>query len=166
MSLINTTIDTEYQLYNYVTDHYKCDNCGYATSEVHITSSGLSSNELNAIENQIVSYVNALRTENGLPTLWTSGDWDSWANTRAVELSSVYGHNRPNGESWMTGIGSNFTIGENISVGHASGYEFYCAFYNSSQHRSIMLSADAVGIAVGLCVDADGNTYCAMIIIG
>jgi uncharacterized protein YkwD len=166
MIFANTTIESKYQLYNYVTDHYKCANCDYSESKVHIASAELSNSELSLIANQIVYYVNSLRAENGLPALWTSSDWSAWANIRAVELDTVYGHNRPSGGSWMTGIGGNFTIGENISVGHASGYEFYIAFCNSSQHRSIMLSEDAVGIAVGLYADADGNTYCAMVIIG
>jgi uncharacterized protein YkwD len=166
MVLIKTVVDTAYELYSYVTDHYECANCSHARKEVHIAGNDLTNNELASIEQNIIKMVNSMRVANGLPELWVSEDWNKWADTRAAEQEIVYGHRRPDGSSWAHAIGKHYSVGENVSVGYASGAEFYEAFYDSAAHRSIMMSSAAVGIAVGVFVDADGNTYCAMILIG
>lgn len=166
MELIDTKLNASYQLYNYVTDYFTCKNCGYSETSIHIASANVSDSTISSAESSIVSYVNQLRVAHGLPELWTNGDWNSWADTRAKELSSSYGHVRPGGGSWLRSSGAYYTIAENIAAGQASGVGFYDAFYGSTSHRGAMLDPEAVGIAVGIYVDENGATYCAMVIVG
>ena len=114
----------------------------------------------------IISMVNSMRANAGLSQLTTSGDWNSWANTRAQEISVVYSHNRPNGASWGRNDGVDMALGENIAKNCNSGADYYYGFLNSPQHSGLMKAADATGIAVGIYVDDYGNTYCAMVIYG
>jgi uncharacterized protein YkwD len=164
--LFDTTIDTSYELYDYVTDTYKCKNCNAQQSNVHAAKSDISNEDIQKAETTVINYVNDARRKSGLKELWTDSEWDAWANTRAKELAKQYSHRRPNGEDWTYAIDDYFTIGENIAFGQTSGINFYRAFYNSPQHRDTMMCPDAVGIAVGIYIDSNGTPYCAMIIIG
>jgi uncharacterized protein YkwD len=166
MVLENTQVDSEYELYNYVTDCYKCEKCNYVSVSVHVANANVSESVIGAAEATIINYVNSAREEKGLSRLWTNSEWDSWAKTRSRELSIEYGHQRPNGESWAYAIGDCYTIGENVASGQSSGKDFYFAFNNSASHRDTMMSKEAIGIAVDIYIDSDGTTYCAMIIIG
>lgn len=161
LELTKTTVSESYQLYNYVTEHYKCKNCEYTESSDKRTGSNVSASTLNNAAAEVVSYVNSLRSKNGLNTLWTDGSWNSWAGQRANALKSNYSHN-----GWTHAEGNTFTLAENIASGQASAKEFYNAFLNSGTHKAAMLQPNAVGIAVAISVDSDGKTYCAMSIIG
>ena len=109
--------------------------------------------------------MNNLRTSNGLSKLWRNDYWDSWAATRAQELAVKYGHSRPNGGSWTNSDGTYFTVGENVASGNSSGYDFYLAFVNSGSHYGTMTIDSAVGVGIGIYVDAQGRTYCAMVLV-
>ena len=163
--LDSTTVSAQYELCSYVKDVYKCSICGATNGDMHMISNNLSASQLRQISANIVANVNAYRKNNGLSELWTSGDWNSWANQRSSELAVSYGHSRPNGGSWLYSIGDCYTVGENIAFGQVSGYDFFTAFCNSGSHRATMLESSAVGIAVSIYVDSNGNAYCAMILI-
>ena len=164
MELTQTKIDASYELCNYVTDYYKCVNCGHSTSEVHMASANASNATIVNAERTVAAYANKLRKDNGLSELWTNPAWDAWADVRAKELATLYAHSRPNGSSWTHAEGNTYTIGENIAAGKTAGIDFYIAFANSAQHRNLMLDENAVGLAVGIYVDENGRTYCAMIV--
>ena len=165
LEFIETKVETQYELYNYVTDYYKCKKCDYTSADTHVASANVSESTLATAESNIVSCVNSLRSSNGLNELWTNGTWNAWADTRASELAVIYGHNRPNGGLWIYSDGTYYSVAENIAAGQSSGYNFYNAFLNSPQHKSAMLESEAVGIAVGIYVDENGATYCAMVMI-
>lgn len=114
----------------------------------------------------IISLVNSMRASEGLSQLTTNGDWNSWAATRAQEISIVYSHNRPNGASWGRNDGTNMAFGENIAKNCDSGSDFFYGFLNSPQHSGLMRTADATGIAVSIYVNEYGDTYCVMVIYG
>lgn len=114
----------------------------------------------------IISLVNSMRAGEGLSQLTTSGDWDSWAATRAQEISIFYSHNRPSGASWGRNDGVNMAFGENIAKNLNSGADFYYGFLNSPQHCGLMKTPDATGIAVSIYVNEHGDSYCAMVIYG
>lgn len=114
----------------------------------------------------IVALVNSMRASEGLSQLTTNGDWNSWAATRAQEISIVYSHNRPNGASWGRNDGINMAFGENIAKNCNSGSDFYYGFLNSPQHSGLMRMPDATGIAVSIYVNEYGDSYCVMVIYG
>ena len=114
----------------------------------------------------IIAMVNSMRASEGLSQLTTNGDWNSWAATRAQEISIVYSHNRPNGGSWGRNDGTNMAFGENIAKNVNSGAEFYYGFLNSPQHSGLMRTPDATGIAVSIYVNEYGDSYCVMVIYG
>lgn len=165
LSLIKSETDSKYELFSYITKTFQCDNCSYTESRVDIESNKLSHAELRQVANGIVNKVNNLRASNGLNTLSMSSEWNAWADMRAKELSQVYGHSRPGGGSWMTAIGSTYTLAENVASGQSSGSAFFNTFSKSSSHRSNMLSPYATMIAVGIYVADNGTAYCAMILI-
>lgn len=160
----NTTIDEAYPLYNQVTYEMKCSQCGETYNEGTIASNGTSYFPWEA--SAIIAEVNSLRQSNGLAPLIESGDWNAWAQMRAEELSTSYGHARPDGSSCMTKIGDYVSFAENIAAGCTSGYNFFNAFCNSGTHYSAMMYPDAKVIGVGIYVSADGESYCAMSIGG
>ena len=166
LEIVETVVNTEYELYNSVTHHKKCKNCDYTEKQgTRAVNPNCTSSTLANAEATIVSCLNSARADAGLATLWTDPAWNDWAKLRAQELAIVYGHNRPNGEDWVYAIGDHFTLGENVAAGQATGYDFYNAFCNSAQHRGLMMSENAEGIAVGVFVADDGTTYCAMVLI-
>ena len=167
LEIVETVVDTEYELYNSVTYHKKCKNCDYTEKQgTKAANPNCTSSTIANAEATIVSCLNSARAEAGLATLWTDPAWNDWAKLRAKELATTYGHNRPNGGDWANAIGNCYTTGENIAAGQNSGYNFYSAFYNSAQHKGVMMSKNAVGVAVGVYVREDGSTYCAMVLIG
>ncbi|MCD7858630.1 MAG: CAP domain-containing protein [Firmicutes bacterium] len=167
MVLANREIQTEFQLYDYAIDEYKCSTCGYREYLAHVVAKeNLTNAEIQAAEAELVAYVNQLRAENGLSQLWTSSEWDAWADIRSQELSVVFGHRRPDGSTCGHTINGDYTHAENVSCGAASADDFFNAFYSSASHRSSMLLEDVYGIAVSIYVTDDGTTYCAMVLIG
>ena len=165
MQFSYTTTDAQYQLYNYVTDYYTCANCTYAESESHIATNGISASGIAQAETELYKALNHLRTSNGLSKLWRNDYWDNWAATRAKELAIKYGHSRPNGGSWTNSDGTYYTVGENVASGNSSGYDFYLAFVNSGSHYGTMTIDSAVGVGIGIYVDDQGRTYCAMVLV-
>lgn len=166
LKLTRTASTVEYELYVYVTDYYECSVCDYTTSDIHIAKQSLSKAQIDNIEKDLINCVNKLRQQNGLDPLSVHSAWDEWANIRAQEQAIKFGHQRPNGESWVYAVGDTYTVGENVAVGQSSGRNFYEAFFNSPSHYDNMMASDALHIAVSILVDDDGNTYCAMILIG
>lgn len=163
--LSETTIVTQFELYNYVTDTYCCLNCGYSKKESHIASNHITQTQIAEVELNLLNLINQLRAENNLNQLTTNQYWNDWANTRAKELCSFYGHGRPDGSSWTHTDGTNYTLAENIAVGNSSSNEFFMAFYESSSHYGAMINPYATMIGVGIYVDENGTTHCAVVFI-
>ncbi|MCD8390417.1 MAG: CAP domain-containing protein [Firmicutes bacterium] len=110
---------------------------------------------------EVIRLVNAERAKQGLSELSTAEDLTAAANQRAVEISSVFSHTRPNGSSFSTVLGeygvSYKSAGENIAYGQKTPEAVVEAWMNSSGHRANILSSSYSKIGVG--VYKSGNTY-------
>lgn len=160
MKVSQTSILEEYSFYNYVTDSLECETCGYRESYDHRSAKSVDETIITAEETMLVEKVNLLRSSEGLSPLWVDAEWNLWAEKRAQEISTNYGH-----LGWTNAIGNTYTLAENIAAGQASGSDFFDAFCNSPQHRSAMLQENAVGIAVSIHIGANGTPYCAMVLV-
>ena len=77
--------------------------------------------ELSSFEAEVIRLVNEERAEYGLPALTTTDALTAAAAKRAEEISSDYGHDRPDGSGCFTVLpefGIRYeTAGENIAAG-------------------------------------------------
>ena len=111
--------------------------------------------------------VNNARRQAGLNELWYSARVHEVCITRAVELSSYYSHNRPDGTKFSTAFkekGINYEkCGENIAYGRnmfRTAEEVFKAWMESDSHRENILSSDFDCCAFGLCIlKVDNDTY-------
>lgn len=89
----------------------------------------------------MLSALNAERAKVGLSPLVYSSSFYSAASTRAMELTELYSHSRPNGGSWADLAPNLFA--ENISyssISHSGSYAV-SRFMTSELHKANMLSA-------------------------
>lgn len=127
-------------------------------------------NEKEAVNaaNEVLQYTNQLRTSNGLKALKTDSKLTVAAQERAKELAVKYSHFRPNGEAgpsivdkYYPSVGSE---GENIQMGHGTGYDdatsIYNAWLNSPGHKAGMLSSVSNYVGIGVYyVEKNGVKY-------
>ena len=103
--------------------------------------------ELFSFEAEVIRLVNEERAEYGLPALTAA------AAKRAEEISSDYGHDRPDGSSCFTVLpefGIRYeTAGENIAAGQRTPAQVVRAWMNSEGHRNNILNPDFTQIGVG-----------------
>ncbi len=113
---------------------------------------------------KMLELVNKARRENGLKELVYLSEYQSGANTRAVECNTSYSHTRPNGTTYSTVYGNYsemtgaykyyLSIGENIHRGNA-GYmtpaNAVNGWLNSSGHRAEILRQGATGFVCSYC---------------
>ena len=97
-----------------------------------------------------------------LETLSYNNDLQSAANLRAQEISQVFSHTRPNGQSFGTTIMIDYTAaGENIIMADdeiSSAEILMDTWMNSEGHRNNILSKDFSSIAIGV-YHLNGVTY-------
>ena len=115
-------------------------------------------------EYEVLSLVNQERVRNGLSKLSWGDTCSDAAETRAVELVSLYSHTRPDGASWDTACdspndGGTYVEGENLVVGSSavSPETAVAAWMNSEDHRANILNPSYTKLAVGFHYDADSN---------
>ena len=111
-------------------------------------------------EYEVLSLVNQERVRNGLNKL-------SWGNVcadaseiRAVEISKVYSHMRPDGTTWDTACvepkdNAKYIEGENLVAGNSavSPETTVAAWMNSESHRANILNPEYTKLAVGFYYD-------------
>lgn len=108
----------------------------------------------------VAALVNDLRAENGLEPLEVIPLLQENAQLRAVEISDVFEHTRPDGSKCFTAISSSISysyVGENIAYGNSTPEKTVNQWNNSSGHRANMLSSNFTHIGVG--VYKSGGTY-------
>lgn len=116
---------------------------------------------------RLLTLVNQARKANGLNELWYSARIHEVCEVRAVELSSYYSHNRPDGSRFATAfkeLGVSYvTVGENIAYGRntfETPDEVFMAWMQSESHRENILYPDYECCAFGLSVLKVGkDTY-------
>ena len=125
-----------------------CDRCKYCYDiDVDSFRYKYSANE---VTYSMLSYVNNLRRENGLPELQASSSLISNASRRAQEISINFMHTQGSENICSSGTLSN-------CIGNA-----YSSFYNSSAHRATMLreSYTSFGCAIYYY---NGRVYCVQV---
>ena len=121
----------------------KCTTCGTVLSEETIITIDMGNGETKQIcgvfdeqkAKETFEQTNAYRIKNGLNELTWMPTWEKYSKIRAVEISELYSHNRPNGELTITG--------ENIAWGCSldSSDKVMTSWKNSSGHNANLLNS-------------------------
>ena len=111
---------------------------------------------------EVVSYMNELRKELGLPAFTVSDSLNQSAAIRAKELKTKFAHTRPDGTAWYTvGGGVN---GENLARadrdGEKEAINIIAAWYLSPGHKANLLSG-STQIGISSYEDENGIAYIA-----
>ena len=120
-----------------------------------------------ALANEIMTQVNALREASGLDALLYHPKIQEWAAIRAMEITMLYSHTRPNGSDCITvGRGlcfENLLRGDDYTESWKADIPGYAAdvitaWYDSPSHRQSMLSSAPNLGAISCYVNGD-NVY-------
>jgi uncharacterized protein YkwD len=107
--------------------------------------------------------VNQARADAGLQPLTMDTTLNNLCNTRAQEISTSWGHNRPDGRSCFTILSDNgvtySTCGENIAAGQESGSEVVKTWMDSEGHRANILNPAYTKMGIGVYVSNDEYGY-------
>ena len=107
---------------------------------------------------KVLSLVNKERTKAGLRKLVMDEDLLKTAMQRAAEITVVFNHTRPNGESCYSADPSGKMYGENIARGQTSPAHVMYVWMNSPGHRANIMSENFKSIGIG-CFKMNGNYY-------
>lgn len=113
-------------------------------------------------EYEVLSLVNQERVRNGLDKLTWGDTCADAAETRALEITELYSHTRPDGRPWSTACsspddGARYVEGENLVVGNSavSPETTVAAWMNSEAHRANILNPEYTKLSVGFHFDPD-----------
>ena len=93
--------------------------------------------------------INAERASKGLGALKWSDGLETASAVRAVECSSVWSHNRPDGTEYWT-VNSNLVYGENLAKGFSSAGDAFVAWKNSPTHYDNIIFPDFKTAAIAI----------------
>ncbi len=113
--------------------------------------------------NEVLRLVNVERAAAGLNPLSLDPTICAAADVRAVEITSLFDHTRPNGSKCFTALNeagcSYSSAGENIAYGYSSPASVMDGWMNSSGHKANILSASFGRLGVGIAKNAYGTLY-------
>lgn len=111
---------------------------------------------------EVLELVNQERARNGLKALSWGDTCAAGAQTRALEIMTVYDHKRPDGSSWdsVCAPPNGGVAGENLAAGNTavSPATVVQTWMNSDSHRANILSDKFTKMSVGFVYDA-GSKY-------
>ncbi len=111
----------------------------------------------------VVELINQNRAMAGLSSVVYDPDLMVVANTRAVEIASLFSHYRPDGTSCFTALDimgcTYWCAGENIAYGQRHADWVMRDWMNSPSHRDNILYPDYGKVGVGLYEGPDGVLY-------
>ena len=111
----------------------------------------------------VLSGVNQARAEAGLQPLTLDTTLNNLCSTRAQEISTCWGHDRPDGRSCFTILSDNgvsySTCGENIAAGQETGSEVVNTWMNSEGHRANILNPAYTKMGIGVYLSNDEYGY-------
>lgn len=111
----------------------------------------------NIIDTEVLNYINNLRTSLGLSSLIWDNNIYSYAKIRAEEITSVYSHIRPNGQSSI--ISAPVSIhAENLAYGQISANEIFTDWKGSPNHYQNFVNSSYTRGAVAKAIK-DGVYY-------
>ncbi len=101
---------------------------------------------------EVMRLVNVEREKTGVAPLKYYYNGQAAADIRADEISQVFSHTRPNGESCFTVLEdyNYWAAGENIAYGYTTPEEVMNGWMNSDGHRSNILNPDYNCLIVGV----------------
>ncbi len=118
-------------------------------------------NEEKSYAEQVVALVNEYRAKEGLSALTLDNSIATAAQTRAVELESLFSHTRPDGRSCFTALNdigfSYWEAGENIAAGQTTPEQVMDSWMNSPGHRANILKSSYTKIGVGYYLSPNGG---------
>lgn len=123
------------------------------------------------VDSQMLSSINSLRAQNGLPALSLDSSLVSIAETRSNEAAALWSHTRPNGQKGADMISRDKWRGENLSYVTYSNYTgssseqesaaslMFNNLCNSPSHYDNMVfsSYTKIGIATSVTQTAGGT---------
>lgn len=131
-------------------------NTAFATSE---TSNG----EFNIYHEgwDVLRITNQHRMSIGLNPLSTYKALQETANLRAIEVTQVFSHSRPDGSSCQSaynqcGVGGYYTLGENIAAGQCSPAEVVASWLDSPGHRENIETSEYTHMSAGYALSSNG----------
>ena len=124
--------------------------------------------------NELLTYVNALRRENGLNELTIDNSLNVVAALRANEIAdnNAFSHTRPNGstpQTAMSEVGVSYrAFGENLAwaSGRMGAQTAYNEWLKSGPHKENMLDADFTKMGASYIRASNGHTYWVQIFKG
>lgn len=125
----------------------------------------LSEADLASFPEETAVLLNEFRAENGLAPLKLAPVLLDASHTRGMEQQQLYGHDRPDGRSWVTildeyGLDSNCYAAENVAAGYTTPEDVMEAWKNSPSHRSAMLGEHYQYVGIGVNnMENDPNQY-------
>lgn len=117
-----------------------------------------------AYAQEVLDLVNAERAKEGIAPLTLDSSLNAAARVRAKEITTTWGHTRPNGNKCTTAItdqGLSYSAAsENISAGRWSAADVVSGWMASEGHRANILNASYTKMGLGsVKVDNDPNGY-------
>ena len=117
-----------------------------------------------AYAQEVLDLVNAERANAGLAPLTLDSSLNAAARVRAKEITTKWGHTRPNGGNPKSAVEeqgiSPSSVAENISAGRWSASEVVNAWMASDGHRANILNPNYTKMGLGsVKVDNDPNRY-------
>ncbi len=135
------------------------------TINIPSTPTTPTSNNLRALEAEVVRLVNAERSKAGQPALTENAGLSNVARTKSEDFvnNNYFSHNSPTYGSpfeMLESFGISFTAAaENIASGQKTASEVMNSWMNSSGHRANILSPTYNQIGVGVARDNNGSLY-------
>lgn len=127
------------------------------TTQSETTTAAVSDGEDSDFETLVIKLVNSERTKQGLAELKYSPELSEAAKIRAKEISTDFGHIRPDGSLSLTI--SPLAKGENIAKGQTTPQDVMSAWMASEGHSKNILSKAYKTIGVGCYYDSATDTY-------
>lgn len=137
----------------------------YGTEELICRESGFISNNLQAMEDEVISLVNKERIAKGLEALAKNDVLCNLARLKAQDMADqgYFGHDSPTygtAFAMLKSFGVSFQMaGENIACGQPSAELALNSWLDSPAHRENILKEEYLEIGVGLAKDCNGQTY-------
>ena len=106
----------------------------------------------------VFNLINQNRVANGLSALVWSDALTSTAQVRAIEITDVFSHTRPNGTAFWT-VDSNVQYGENLAKLYQSADSVYTAWMNSPTHAANIMDGGYKTVGIAIAQTDDGSWY-------
>ena len=106
----------------------------------------------------VFNLMNQERAARGLAALVWSNALTNAAQVRAIEITDVFSHTRPNGSDFWT-VDSSCQYGENLAKLYQSADSVYTAWMNSPTHAANIMDGGYKTVGIAISQTEDGSWY-------